>query len=51
MCNFRLNSVEVDRNESGEDDEDGGVVSKVVVVEGFVVDFFCKEVIFNNDFR
>lgn len=46
----RPNSAEVDRNESGEDDEDGGVTSKAVAAEGSVADFLRKEATSNNDF-
>lgn len=52
ICNFRPNSAEVDRNENGEDDEDGGVASKAAVAaEGSVADFLRKEATSNNDFR
>lgn len=50
ICNFRPNSAEVDRNENGADDEDGGVTSKAVA-EGSVADFLRKEATSNNDFR
>jgi len=53
ICNFRPNSAEVDRNENGEDDEDGGVTSKAVAAEaeGSVADFLRKEATSSNDFR
>ena len=51
ICNFRPNSAEVDRNENGEDDKDGGVTSKAVTAEGSVADFLRKEATSNNDFR
>ena len=41
----------MDRNESGEDDEDGGVASKAAAAEGSVADFLRKEATTNNDFR
>ncbi|XP_020622715.1 protein Njmu-R1-like [Orbicella faveolata] len=47
----RPNNAEVDRNENGEDDEDGGVASKAAVAaEGSVADFLRKEATSNNDF-
>ena len=51
ICNFRPSSAEVERNENGEDDEDGGVSSKAVAAEGSVADFLRKEATSNNDFR
>ena len=49
ICNFR--PAEVDRIESSEDNEDGGVTSKAVAVEGSVADFLRKEATSDNDFR